>query len=208
MLHKQTIMSTFNTNQLIDDLQQQTEGFLNEAVQQWQMLSPTAMLHKEAPEKWSAAQCLMHLNSYGDCYLPAIARSIDEALNKQWLSTTNFKSSWIGNFFTEMMLPKDAAGTVKKMKAPKNHTPLANNNSDAAIATFIDQQEMLLQLLEKARAIDLRMAKTPISISKFIKLPVGDTFRFLIAHNFRHVLQAKRAIEYARPGVAVRSHEL
>jgi hypothetical protein len=187
-------MPTFNSNQFIDDLQQQTESFLNEAIQQWQMLPPTIMLHKEAPEKWSAAQCLMHLNSYGNYYLPAIARTIDEALSKQWLSTKDFKSSWFGNFFTELMLPKDAAGTVKKMKAPKNHTPIANDNSDAAIATFIDQQEKLLQLLEKARAIDLRKAKTPISISKLIKLPVGDTFRFLIAHNYRHVLQAKRAI--------------
>ena len=208
MLHKQTIMSTFNTNQLIDDLQQQTEHFLNEAIQQWQMLPATTMLHKEALEKWSAAQCLMHLNSYGDYYLPAIAKSIDEALSKQWVSTEDFKSSWLGNFFTEMMLPKDAAGTVKKMKAPKNHTPLSNDNSDAAIATFIDQQEKMLQLLERARAIDIRKAKTPISISKFIKLPVGDTFRFLIAHNYRHVLQAKRAIEHARSGVAARSHEL
>ena len=162
--HKQTTMPTFNSNQLIDGLQQQTESFLNEAVQQWQMLSPTTMLHQESPEKWSAAQCLMHLNSYGFYYLPAIAKTIEEAQRKQWLSTKDFKSSWIGNYFTELMLPKDAAGTVKKMKAPKNHTPLANDNSDAAIGTFIDQQEMMLQLLEKARGINLRKATTRISI--------------------------------------------
>ena len=196
-------MPTFNSNQLIAALQQQTESFLNEAIQQWQMLPPATMLHKEAPEKWSATQCLMHLNSYGDYYLPAIANTIDEAISKQWLHTKDFRSSWIGNYFTKLMLPKDNAGTVKKMKAPRNHTPLANNNSDAAIATFIDQLEMTLQLLEKARAIDLRKAKTPISISKLIKLPVGDTFRFLIAHNYRHVLQAKRAIQHAQSGVAV-----
>jgi len=196
-------MPTFNSNQLITDLQQQTENFLNEAIQQWQMLPPATMLHKEAPEKWSAAQCLMHLNSYGVYYLPAIANSIDAAISKQWLSKKDFKSSWMGNYFTEMMLPKDAAGTVKKLKSPKSHTPMTNSNSDAAIATFIDQQEMLLQLLEKAREIDLRKATTPISISKFIKLPVGDTFRFLIAHNYRHVLQAKRAIQHAQTAVAI-----
>ncbi len=107
----------------------------------------------------------------------------------------DFKSSWIGNFFTQLMLPKDAEGTVRKMKAPRNHTPLANDNSEAAIALFIAQQEKLLQLLEQGRKIDLRKAKTPISISRLIKLPLGDTFRFLIAHNHRHVLQAKRAVQ-------------
>ena len=195
-------MPAFNTNQLITGLQEQTESFLNEAIQQWQMLPPSTMLHKEAPEKWSAAQCLAHLNSYGDYYLPAIAATIEDAKSKKLLSTNEFKSSWLGNFFTELMLPKGAAGTVKKMKAPKNHTPEPNINSDAAIATFIDQQETLLQLLEKARVIDLRKATTPISISKFIKLPVGDTFRFLIAHNYRHILQAKRAIQHAQQAVA------
>ncbi len=194
-------MPTFNSNQLLDDLQQQTESFLNEAIQQWQMLPPSIMLHKESPEKWSAVQCLMHLNSYGDYYLTAIARTIDEAKNKHLLSTKDFKSSWIGNYFTELMLPKDASGKVRKMNAPKNHTPLANDNSDLALATFIDQQETMIQLLGKVRKIDLRKAKTPISISKFIKLPVGDTFRFLIAHNYRHVLQAKRAIQHAQTAV-------
>src|SRR3954468_12900957 len=119
-------MPTFNSNQLIDDLQQQTERFLNEAIQQWQMLPPSTMLYKESPEKWSAAQCLMHLNSYGNYYLPAINKTDDEALSKRWLHTKDFTSSWFGNLFTKMMLPKDAAGTVKKMKAPKNHTPMVN----------------------------------------------------------------------------------
>lgn len=191
-------MPTFNSITLLTGLQQQTESFLNDAIQQWQMLPPSVMLYKETADKWSAAQCLMHLNSYGNYYLPAIAKTLDEALLKQWLSKETFKSSWLGNFFTELMLPKGAAGTVKRMKAPRNHTPLANDNSDDSIATFIDQQEMMLQLLEKAKAIDLLKASTPISISRFIKLPVGDTFRFLTAHTYRHVLQATRAMQAAK----------
>ena len=83
------------------------------------------------------------------------------------------------------------------MKTPKNHTPLANKNSNAVLAAFITQQEILLQLLEKAKQVNLRKAKTPVSISKFIKLPLGDTFRFLIAHNYRHIVQAERAITAA-----------
>ena len=39
--------------------------------------------------------------------------------------------------------------------------------------------------------------KTAISISKLIKLRLGDTFRVLIYHNERHIKQAERAIKEA-----------
>lgn len=190
-------MPTFNSKQLLNDLQQQTEEILSKAISQWQMLPQHNLLFKESPEKWSATQCLMHLNSYGNYYLPAIEKAIEDAMQKDWQPKPTFASSFIGNWFTEMMLPKGEAKTVKKMKAPKNHTPVSNEKSDVVLATFIEQQEILLQLLEKAKEIDLYKAKTPVSISRFIKLPVGDTFRFLTAHNYRHVLQAERAIAAA-----------
>lgn len=187
-------MPTFNSQQLIADLQQQTEDFLQTAVQKFQMLPPQKMLQQPAPGSWSAAQCLEHLNSYGRYYLPALEKSIDTAKQKGLASKETFTSSWIGNYFTELMLPKGKEKTVKKMKAPKEHTPPSQLDSDAVIATFIEQQEKLIQLLEDAKAINLQKAKTPVSISRFIKLPVGDTFRFLLAHNYRHLLQATKAL--------------
>ncbi len=188
-------MPEFISQQLLTELQHQTESFLQTAIQKWQMLPPAKMLQQPQPGSWSAAQCLEHLNSYGRYYQPALQQSIADAKEKGLTSQDKFKSSWIGNFFTELMLPKGEAKTVKKMKAPKNHTPLTQLDSDAVLAEFIDQQEKILQLLEEAKAIDIRKAKTPISISRFIKLPVGDTFRFLIAHNYRHMLQAEGAVK-------------
>jgi hypothetical protein len=47
-------------------------------------------------------------------------------------------------------------------------------------------------LLDKAKNVSLGKTKTGISISKLIKLKLGDTFRFVIYHNIRHIEQAKR----------------
>ena len=66
--------------------------------------------------------------------------------------------------------------------------------SHAVISEFIDQQEKLLQLLEAAAKVDLNKVRIPISISKLIKLRLGDTFNFTVAHQNRHVLQAQRAL--------------
>ncbi len=189
-------MPVYLSHALIDSLIVQTEPFLNKAVSEWQMLPQQQFGHKPSPEKWSANQCLMHLNSYGRYYLPIIEKGIDDAVKKSQQASTHFKAGWLGNYFTAMMLPKTDGIPAKKMSSPKDHAPQTNNNSDAAIAEYIEQQEKLLQLLHKAKQIDLNKVRIPISISKLIKLKLGDTFLFLIAHNYRHVLQAERALQH------------
>jgi hypothetical protein len=56
----------------------------------------------------------------------------------------------------------------------------------------------LLSLLHQARRIDLTKIRIPISLTKYIKLKLGDVFMFLIAHNMRHIKQAERAIAAAK----------
>lgn len=43
--------------------------------------------------------------------------------------------------------------------------------------------------------IDLNKTKTAISISKWFKLKLGDTFKVVIYHNERHIAQARKVCE-------------
>ena len=86
-------------------------------------------------------------------------------------------------------------GSAKKYKSPKDHAPAADLNAPAVIAEFIEQQERLIIQLRKAKAVNINATRVPISLSKWIRLKLGDTFRFLIAHNERHLLQAKKLLE-------------
>ena len=187
-------MKTYFTSTLIDDLEQQTEGFLQKAISEWQMTSPSKLLQQPGENKWSFCQCLEHLNSYGNYYLPAIENVIDKGEKNGWSAKEQFTPGWLGDYFTNLMRPDTDGQKMKKMSAPKNHRPEINLDSDKVLSEFIDQQERTLKLLEQARKINLEKAKVPISIAKFIKLKLGDTFRFLVMHNYRHVLQAERAL--------------
>ncbi|NCT93629.1 MAG: DinB family protein [Chitinophagaceae bacterium] len=190
-------MPNYVSNNLIDTLHEQTEVMLHKAISEWQMLKHNEFGYKVHPDQWSANQCLAHLNSYGRYYLPHIERAIRKARQAGQQPVSVFKSGWLGNYFTNLMKPKADGSLAKKMASPKDHFPTANDNSYQTIAEFIEQQEKLLQLLEQARMIDLNRAQVPISIAKWIKLKLGDTFHFLVAHNQRHVLQAERALEAA-----------
>lgn len=197
-------MPTHQSNQLITKLQEQTETLLNKAIQEWQMIAPEKFSQQPAEASWSAKQCIAHLNMYGDYYLPAIEAAILKA--KQHTAKKQFTSGWLGNYFTNMMQPGTNEKPTKKMKAMKNYISLNDEDSDKVISTFIDQQEKLLQLLEVATKINLSTTKVAISIARFIKLKLGDLLMFLIAHNYRHVLQAESALKAS--GVTVNENHI
>lgn len=187
-------MPVYLSQTLLDSLAEHTDSFLQKAVSEWQMLPHHQFAYKVSPEKWSANQCLAHLNGYGRYYLPLIENAINYAISEEQMPSIQFTAGWLGNYFTGMMLTNTDGTPAKKMSSPKNYSPQTNEDSYGVIAEFIEQQERLLNLLRKAKRVDLNKIRIPISIAKFIKLKLGDTFLFLIAHNYRHILQADRAL--------------
>ncbi len=184
-------MTTYRQQQLISELETQVEYLLKKAIGEWQLLPHPQFALKPSANAWSANECLQHLNSYGRFYLPAIQKAIEKATAG---STDYFNSGWLGNYFTNMMLPKENGSLGLKMKSPKDHAPVKILESHQVIAEFIDQQETLLKLLHTSRQLDLNKVKVGISIAPFIRLKLGDVFRFLIAHLIRHSQQADRAL--------------
>jgi hypothetical protein len=181
-------MKVFNSNTLIDQLQADARQLIATATF-LKNEDPGALLEQPGPGKWSVIQVLEHLNSYSDYYIPAL----QTGLSKDTPATAMFKSGWLGNYFTNSMLPKE--GEVKnKMKAPKNHRPSFHADAKPVIEKFLQQQHQLLDLLEKARRKNIGKIRIPISLAKFIKLKAGDTFRFLIAHEQRHFVQIKNTL--------------
>ena len=73
--------------------------------------------------------------------------------------------------------------------------PNGSDLNETVIERFLDQQLKTLELLDNARKVSLDKTKTAISISKLIKLKLGDTFRVIIYHNERHIAQAHKALD-------------
>lgn len=140
-------------------------------------------------ESWSILECLEHLNLYGDFYLPEIQSAIEASRHQ---AEKVFKSGMMGNYFANSMLPKEK---LNKMKTFKDKNPLHSKLDRAVVQRFIRQQEALLDLLEQASKVSLNRTKTGISISRMMRLKLGDTFRFLINHEIRHMAQIKRLQE-------------
>lgn len=179
---------------LLESLESRVEQHIQEAVRVFQNLSEEE-LQKPAPDGgWSMAQCLAHLNTYGDFYLPRIKSSLAKGAGNNPLK--GYKSSWIGHYFIRMVEPE--TGT-RKQKALAKHIPSADLDAHAVVAEFIRQQEELLWNLRQARKVDLNSIRIPVSFSNLLRLKLGDVFQFLVAHNERHIRQAKALIEKESP---------
>jgi len=176
------------TEKLLQDLLEKTRANLNSAEKLANL--PLASLNwKQNSESWSALECIEHLNRYGDFYIPEITNRISKAKHK---SADIFKSNWLGNYFTKSVSYNE---DLNKMKTFKSMNPINSALDTHTLEKFINQQHQIIELLDQSKAVNLDKTKTAISISKLIKLRLGDTFRVLIHHNERHIKQAEKAIE-------------
>ncbi len=144
---------------------------------------------KKDSESWSVLECLEHLNLYGNYYIPEFEKTIKNAKTQ---SEIQFESSVLGNYFAESLLPKEK---LNRMKTFKNKNPLNSDLNKKGIDRFITQQIQIIDLLNKSRKVSLNKERIKISITKWIKLKLGDTFRVVINHNVRHIKQIERILE-------------
>lgn len=176
------------SSDLISDLTARTEDMIQRAEQLLEQ-SEAPLNTKPSTDSWSALESIEHLNRYGDFYLPEIQQRIGKAPKN---TTGRFKTGWLGNYFAKSLLPKPK---LNKMKTFSSMDPAGSQLDKSVLTTFLKQQQELLRLLEQAKTVDLTRTKTSISISSWIKLRLGDTFRVVIYHNQRHMEQAERALE-------------
>ena len=180
-------MATQSASQLLNTIEEQVERHVNDSIKIFQNLPAEVLLKPAANGGWSIAQCLWHLNSYGDYYLPKIKLG----LAKHYPTNPDFKSTWLGSYFTRIMKP---GAHMKKFKAFKNHVPPIEMDPHTIVAEFIRQQEQLLGYLKQARLTDINKIQIPISILRWVRLKLGDVFQFIVAHNERHLQQAKKIL--------------
>ena len=177
-----------DSEKLIQDLVERTRININQ-VERFNTLSEELLNRKPGPDKWSILECIAHLNLYGDFYIPEITKRIAKSKTE---STKTFKAGILDNYFAQTMLPKEK---LNKMKTFNDKNPMGSFLDKTTLQRFLNQQEQLLDLLNMAGKIDLNKTKTAISISKWIKLKLGDTFRVVIYHNDRHMVQANKILQ-------------
>ena len=184
-------MKKFKSEELIDQLEQDIRQIIA-AAEHLKTADPIKLNYTSKEGTWSVAQTLEHLNLYNRHYLPIIEKSM--------VHITKDLSAWFvpgfwGNYFTRMISPTNVYEIKNKMKTGKAFIPSKGENVDAVFSEFLQHQNKYLHILEVVRRRNLNNIRIPVSISRFIRLKLGDILRFLVAHQQRHMIQARNALK-------------
>ncbi|MCB0633129.1 MAG: DinB family protein [Saprospiraceae bacterium] len=186
-------MATFYSEQLLDQLAADVRQIL---LQTESLKTYSSEVLRQQPQagSWSVTEVLAHLNYYARFYIDAMETQLN---GHQTQPQEKFQPGWFGNYFTKVIGPSSDGQVRNKMSSPADSRPLSPESLDpqAELQEFIDHQHQVLNLLKIARSANLGKIRVPISLTRFIRLKLGDTFRFVIAHEQRHFQQIARVAD-------------
>jgi hypothetical protein len=180
---------------LIKKLSIITAGLSNEVKSHFFDLSPDKLNWKENDREWSILNVFEHLNAFYRYYIPVLNAKIANTRFNE--ATEYFNSSPLGlAAYRSVKLGKEQ-NIKRKLKARKEYNPTFNDSliTENPIQEYLEFQNQFKELLEKAKHIDLRKTKCPLSIRPVVKLNLGDALIFLTYHNERHLNQAKTILK-------------
>lgn len=182
---------SITTKELLETSNSITRASIDSVQKSVRSMSENQLNWRPNPGIWSVNEILAHLNSYASYYYEIFDQKI--AKTKFRRSKEEFISSPLGRSAWKSMKLGNASNIKRKFKAPRSHNPTADPSlvhPDEA-ERFIKNQKELLLILEKASEVNLKKVKIPISISKMVRLRLGDALLFVCYHVERHMQQLK-----------------
>jgi hypothetical protein len=142
---------------------------------------------RPGPERWSMAQCFDHLNVAMRRTFPAFDRAIADARDRGLRGPGPFRYGWFSRWMVGSMEPpvKRRQRTFK-IFVPAQETPLA-----VTLAEFRTVRDQLADRVRTADGLDLKRQRVISPVSRLLRLPLGAYFAFVIAHDRRHLWQAR-----------------
>ncbi|MDA9275041.1 DinB family protein [Crocinitomicaceae bacterium] len=145
---------------------------------------------------WNISEVLSHLNEYSRYYQPTFKKKISST---RFTSTKEaFLSSPLGRSAWKSMKLGNAKNIKRKFKAQKGYNPSIDSSllTGREFEDFIKHQIDLQSIIELAQTVNMKRVKIPISISKIVRLRLGDALLFVVYHNERHVQQIANLVNH------------
>ena len=188
-----------NQDHFIDHLLSQTSQLKADLESWFYYASAEDLNHKPGPSSWSALECLEHLTLSNTFYLRQINKRVENPNAPKGHLTKG--PGLLGKLLRDATAPDGSLNIKFKMKTFVSATPRTELDPQAVLLprvvleNYLDDLQQLTDLLEKSRGLHLRSIKISSFLGRWFPLSLANAFPFLIAHNQRHLLQAKRAIE-------------
>jgi len=161
------------------------------AQQRFRPLSAEELNRRPNSSRWSAGQCLEHLNIVVGYYLPSIGAGIARAQARGSKPAPTAKQGYLGRRFIEAMRTPPS---VKTIVTHRRYAPTGTRLPRTVAEVFSRQIDELLRLVLLARQINANAVRIPNAIFPLARLRLTDQLEFLVVHLQRHVAQAEAVL--------------
>ena len=175
----------------IDEFRHQFERLALDADALACPLNDRQFVWRPRPDAWSVAQCLDHLNATARSYLPTLDEGIADAIRRGLYGPGPYAYNWIGRLLVSLFHPQARF----RARAPRAFQPTASRPRQEIMAAFRAYQVQYVDRLRQASGLDLARARVASPVVPWIRMPLGSAFALMIAHERRHLAQARRVIE-------------
>ena len=184
------------TQWLLEEVATITERNLDLVKKKFSALTENQLTWKPNTTTWNCLEVFAHLNAYAIFYHSAFKKKIE--ITRFRTPSPQFTSSPLGRSAWQSMKLGKEKNIKRRFNAPKDYNPTVSPGlvTNSTLNDFLKHQNELLDILESSVAVNLRKVKVPISISKLVRLRMGDAFLFVAYHNERHMQQALNLLKH------------
>lgn len=144
---------------------------------------------RPAPARWSVGDCFAHLNESARIFLPGIDRGIEHARARGMTSPGPFVYSAIERIVLRLTEPPPRLRT----RAPKTLQPPIDPSRSASrvMREFMEWQAAIDERIRLADGLDLKRLRERSPAVPLFKWSLGTMLAITLAHERRHLWQAR-----------------
>ncbi len=185
-----SILSMKTNNGWISALEKLSKTFTDE----FGSLTAEELNRKPNATTWSIGQVIDHIIVVNESYYPVVEQLRAGTYRTPWTGRLPFLVNWFGDFILQGVEPK----RKKKIKTFPVWEPQQSEVWGDIVEVFVDHHRELAGLI--AASSDLVEDGTVISspANRFIVYKIGKAFDILVAHEERHLNQAREVLGFLK----------
>src|SRR6202040_1522008 len=141
------------------------------------------LLRRPEEKRWSAAECVEHLNITNRAYLPRLSEAIRTLREKNLVNHGGFRLDWSARLLKYWLDPPS------RLRLPTGAAfqPVSVQDPAAVLAAFQSIGQKLEQELASGRGLALDAEKIRSPFAENMQYNVYSAYAIIAAHNRRHL---------------------
>lgn len=152
-------------------------------------LDGNQLRQRPRPDKWSVAECLVHLSLSSEAELVVLDGVLPQANEESSPDGVTYKMDLLGRFLKWTLEPPPMFWS--RLKTTEGFRPTNIEPVERALPDFLDLQEQLKVRVERTNGLPLDRIKVVSPFNRKIRYNLLSCFHLLLAHERRHLWQAK-----------------